>query len=65
MWDATNAVGVDLQPQANNSPYMIVVFLILIVIISMLFLNLFVGVVIETFNMEKDLLSNNQLLKAS
>ena len=42
---------------------MIVVFIILIIIISMLFLNLFVGVVIETFNVEKELLSYNQLLK--
>ena len=63
MWDATNAVGVDLQPQVNYAPYMIIVFVVLIIIISMLFLNLFVGVVIETFNAEKELLSFNQLLK--
>jgi hypothetical protein len=44
---------------------MVIVFIILIVIISMLFLNLFVGVVIETFNAEKELLSYNQLLKSS
>jgi hypothetical protein len=48
----------------NNAPYMVIVFIILIIIISMLFLNLFVGVVIETFNAEKELLSFNQLLKA-
>ena len=38
---------------------MVIVFIILIIIISMLFLNLFVGVVIETFNAESELLSCN------
>ena len=42
---------------------MVIVFIILIIIISMLFLNLFVGVVIETFNAESELLSNNQHLR--
>ena len=59
MWDSTNAAGVDLRPQENSAPYMAIVFIVLIIIISMLFLNLFVGVVIETFNAEKDLLSCN------
>ena len=62
MWDATNARGVNLQPETNYNPYMVVVFIVLIIIISMLFLNLFVGVVIETFNIEKEALSFNQLL---
>ena len=65
MWDSTNAKGVDLQPQGNVAPYMVIVFIILVIIISMLFLNLFVGVVIETFNVEKELLSYNQLLRPS
>ena len=64
MWDATNAVGVDLQPQENSAPYMVIIFIVLIIIVSRLFLNLFVGGVIETFNAEKDLLSCNQFLKA-
>ena len=49
MWDASNAVGVDMQPQKYSSWYMVIVFIVLIIVISMLFLNLFVGVVIETF----------------
>ena len=52
------------MPQTNNAPYMIIVSIILCIVSSMLFLNLFVGVVIETFNVEKELLSFNQLLKA-
>jgi hypothetical protein len=65
MWTATDAVGVDLQPVSNHNPAMVLVFVVLIIIISMLFLNLFVGVVIETFNVEKGLLTYNQLLKDS
>ena len=65
MWTSTDAVGVDLQPIPNYNPYMVIVFVILVIIISMLFLNLFVGVVIETFNVEKGLLTYNQLLKPS
>ena len=44
---------------------MVVVFIVLIIIISMLFLNLFVGVVIETFNAERDALTFNHILKPS
>ena len=65
MWDSSNAVGVDMQPQQNQNPYMVVVFIVLIIIISMLFLNLFVGVVIETFNAERDALTFNHILKPS
>ena len=42
---------------------MVIVFIILVIIISMLFLNLFVGVVIETFNSESEILSCNQFLR--
>ena len=38
---------------------MVLIFIVLIIVISMLFLNLFVGVVIETYNVEKGLLSYN------
>ena len=65
MWDSSDAVGVDMQPKINVNPYMVVVFIVLIILISMLFLNLFVGVVIETFNVEKDSLSFNHFLKPS
>ena len=65
MWDASNAVGVDMQPQKYSSWYMVIVFIVLIIVISMLFLNLFVGVVIETFQNEKDKLTYNHILKPS
>lgn len=41
---------------------MIFYTMILIIFICMLFMELFVGVVIETFNKQKDLLSNNSSL---
>ena len=65
MWNSSDAVGVDMQPKTNVNPYMVVVFIVLIILISMLFLNLFVGVVIETYNVEKDALSFNHFLKPS
>eukprot|EP00351_Strombidinopsis_sp_SopsisLIS2011_P000711 CAMPEP_0116871006 /NCGR_PEP_ID=MMETSP0463-20121206/1173_1 /TAXON_ID=181622 /ORGANISM="Strombidinopsis sp, Strain SopsisLIS2011" /LENGTH=96 /DNA_ID=CAMNT_0004508629 /DNA_START=3935 /DNA_END=4225 /DNA_ORIENTATION=+ len=55
--------GIDLQPQLLNSWYYIILYMLLIVILCLLFLNLFVGVVIETFNEEKEKLSMNHLLK--
>lgn len=63
MWTSTDAVGVDLQPIPNYNPYMVIVFVILVIIISMLFLNLFVGVVIDTFNKEKTRLTMNHSLR--
>jgi hypothetical protein len=44
---------------------MAIYMMVIVIIICMLFLNLFVGVVIETFNREKEMLSYNQLLKGS
>lgn len=44
---------------------MIIYMMLIVIIICMLFLNLFVGVVIETFNREKERLSYNQLLRSS
>ena len=59
MWDSIDAVGPNMQPVENNNIYYGVYMMFLIIIICMLFLNLFVGVVIETFNREKNMLSYN------
>lgn len=41
----------------------IIIFAILVeILINLLFLNLFVGVVIETFNVEKEKINKNNLL---
>jgi hypothetical protein len=63
MWDEVDAVAVDHIPVENIRPYYIVFAILVLIIITLLFLNLFVGVVIETFNSEKEILSKNDLLK--
>ena len=59
MWAAVDAVKQNYEPVLGNNPFYIVFFMLLLVIIFLLFLNLFVGVVIETFNTEKEYLSLN------
>jgi hypothetical protein len=63
MWYAVDAVGQGMQPITNYGRGNILLFIVLIMILSLLFLNLFVGVVIETFNKEKETLSLNKELK--
>ncbi len=58
-----NSVGVDKQPIMNNAGYYKVYAIATQIFITLLFLNLFIGVVIESFNHEKDELSLNKLLK--
>jgi len=62
MWDSVDAVGVGLNPIRDYNPYYIIFYFLLIVIICMLFLNLFVGIVCDTYNKEKDKLTWNHLL---
>jgi len=45
------------------NPIYIIFCMSVMVFITLLFLNLFVGVVIETFNKEKEALSLNSLLR--
>ena len=65
MWSSVDAVGPNMQPIESFNDGMIIYMMIVVIIICMLFLNLFVGVVIETYNREKERLSFNALLKAS
>jgi hypothetical protein len=65
MWSAVDAVGVNIEPIRDYNRYYIAFFILLIVIICMLFLNLFVGVVCETYNTEVELQSKNNLLKTA
>ena len=63
LWDTIDSKAVNEVPVLNNrfftgSLYMMAIMLI----ITLLFVNLFIGVVIETFNMQKALSSNNQVL---
>ena len=51
LWSTTDAVDIDAEPVRDFRKYFGPVFQIVIVfIISILFLNLFIGVVTDTFN---------------
>lgn len=63
MWSSVDAVGVDMEPIRDWNRFYIAFFFLLIVIICLLFLNLFVGIVCETYNTEKSILSLNHKLK--
>ena len=62
MWSSVDATEIDMAPKENNSPFFIFFTLIVIFVICLLSLNLFVGVVIETFNIQKQRLTHNDLL---
>ena len=63
MWDSTDAVGVDFGPVRDTSPFFIILYMILVILLCLLFVNMFVRIVIETYNIEKDFLSFNRLLE--
>ena len=63
MWQSVDATEVDKVPIEGYRKYIFVpMTLVIIFVICLLFLNLFVGVVIETFNTQQELLTNNRLL---
>lgn len=60
MWSVLDSRGVDREPKENTEGYFTTLFiLIYMFFMSVIILNLFVGIVIETFSREKTLLSNN------
>ena len=54
--------GIDLQPKTNSNRLNSIYFIFFIIIGSFFILNFFVGVVISTFNVEKENLGKNYLL---
>ena len=63
MWDGVDSYGqVGYAPVANNRPFWVFFFIGFIIVGSLFVLNLFVGVVIDTFNKEKEKLGKNDLL---
>ena len=64
MWASVDAVGPYQQPKENHNIYMVAFTMFIIIIICMLFIELFVGIVTETFNSQKELMSGNKLLDA-
>ena len=62
MFYSIDSVAIDFNPVANNRQYWIIYFVVFLIIGNTFFINLFVGVMISTFNREKDLLGKNFLL---
>jgi hypothetical protein len=65
MADAVDARGVNLQPQREANLYAYMYFVVFIVCGSFFTLNLFIGVIIDNFNMLKKKVCILQLCSAS
>ena len=64
LWDTVDSNEVNYMPVEDNRQIFGTLYtLVMLFIISLLFLNLFIGVVIETFNRQKSLNSYNQILR--
>jgi hypothetical protein len=62
MWNGVDATNVDQMPQVNYNMSATMYFIGFILIGSLFIMNLFVGIVINTFKFEKDKLGLNYLL---
>lgn len=62
MNQAIDAVGIDYQPQTNNNIYISPLFIVMIILGNFLMLKIFTGVVVQTFNKEKQILDKNYLM---
>lgn len=51
MESSVDAVGVDLVGIRNNSPGYILLYIVLVVILCLLFANMLVRIIIQTYNM--------------
>jgi hypothetical protein len=59
MWDSVDSTKPDLMPVVGNHKYYVVLYICLIVTLVLLFMNLFVGIIMESFNDEKNELDMN------
>ena len=62
MWRAVDTTQIHQVPRRDNNLSYIAFFMLFLIICGLFIVNLFVGVVINTFNSEKDKLSHNNLL---
>lgn len=57
-----DAIGIEMQPIVNNNMWASLFYISFIILSNFLMMNLFSGVVVSSFNREKDILHKNQLL---
>ena len=62
MWNGVDSVGINRQPEEKRNIFWVFFFMAFIIVGSQFLMNLFVGVVIDAFNTEKDKLGKNHLL---
>lgn len=62
MYAGIAATEIDYVMTDKNNPYWSIFFIVFIIVGGFFLLNLFVGVVISTFNREKDKIGGNNLL---
>ena len=63
MWTAVDSVGVYRQPRVDQNTFYILVFMVLVILLCLLFVNMFVGIVIDTYNNQKEYISLNSMLE--
>jgi len=62
MWNGVDATAINRQPERGSQMLAVLYFMAFIIVGSLFVLNLFVGVVINTFNSEKERLGKNHML---
>ena len=62
MWDAVDSRGIEVQPKIYSNLGYTTLIISLVVIFTFFLINLFVGVLVTTFNQEKEILGKNFLL---
>ena len=50
MFDCVDAVGVDIEPVRGTNKVYVAIFMVLVILLCLLFVNMFVGIVIDTYN---------------
>lgn len=50
------------MPVKGQRPIFIILYMLMVILLCLLFVNMFVKIVIETYNLEKDYLDFNRLL---
>lgn len=62
MFESTKIVGINLVPKYYSSISYSIFFVIFVIIGNFFIMNLFVGVLVSTYNREKEILGKNFLL---
>ena len=59
MWQMIDTNGEEMTPIYDNRRYYCAITILCCLLLYMIFLNLFIGVVVQSFNIEKEKLSHN------